>query len=364
MHISELDTPAVVVDLDILDKNLSEMAAYCAQHGLSLRPHTKTHKIPEIARMQIRAGARGITVAKLGEAEIMAREGLDDILVAYPIVGSGKLDRLVDLARRGRLTVSTDSAEVALGISDAARGAGLTIRLLAEMDAGLRRCGVQTPDDLVALAQYMNRLPNIEFLGFMFFPGQVRLPPAEQAPVLGRIDARLQEAQEKLYRSGIQVRVVSGGSTPTAYQSHLMKTVTEIRPGTYVYNDMNTVTIGATELSRCAVTVHVTVVSVAVKGRAVIDGGSKTFSSDLLRGGEGRGFGLSVERPGIILESMSEEHGHLNVEACPGELKVGDRLRFIPNHVCTTVNMHDEVWGVRSEEIVERWPVAGRGRVR
>jgi D-serine deaminase-like pyridoxal phosphate-dependent protein len=364
MHICELDTPAVVVDLDILDKNLNEMASYCAQHGLSLRPHTKTHKIPEIARMQIRAGARGITVAKLGEAEVMVREGLDDILVAYPIVGPGKLERLVALAQRGRITVSTDSAEVALGISDAARQAGVTIRLLAEMDAGLRRCGVQTPDDLVALSQHMTRLPHIEFLGFMFFPGQVRLSPEEQAPVLAQIDARLHEAQEKLFRSGIQVRAVSGGSTPTAYQSHLMKTVTEIRPGTYVFNDMNTVSIGATRLSRCAVTVHVTVVSVAVKGRAVIDGGSKTFSSDLLRGGEGRGFGLCVEHPGIILESMSEEHGHLNVEACPGQVRVGDRLRFIPNHVCTTVNMHDEVWGARGAEVVERWPVAGRGRVR
>ena len=364
MHISELDTPAVVVDLDVLDTNLREMAAYCAQHGLSLRPHTKTHKIPEIARMQIRAGARGITVAKLGEAEVMAREGLDDILVAYPIVGSGKLDRLIALARRGRVRVSTDSAEVALGISEAARQAGVAVRLLAEMDAGLRRCGVQSPEDLVALAQHMTRLPHIEFLGFLFFPGQIRLAPGEQAPVLAQIDARLQEAQEKLYRSGIQVRVVSGGSTPTAYQSHLMKTVTEIRPGTYVFNDLNTVSIGASDLSRCAVRVHVTVVSVAVKGRAVIDGGSKTFSSDLLRGGEGRGFGLSAEHPGIILESMSEEHGHLNVEACPGELKVGDRLQFIPNHVCTTVNMHDEVWGARGDEVVEHWPVAGRGRVR
>jgi D-serine deaminase-like pyridoxal phosphate-dependent protein len=364
MHISELDTPAVVVDLDILEKNLSEMAAYCAQHGLSLRPHTKTHKIPEIARMQIRAGARGLTVAKLGEAEIMTREGLDDVMVAYPIVGSGKLERLAALARSARITVSTDSADVALGISEAARKEGASVRLLAEMDAGLRRCGVQTPDDLVSLAQHMTRLPNIAFLGFMFFPGQIRLPPDKQAPVLAQIDARLQEAQEKLYRSGIQVRVVSGGSTPTAYQSHLMKTVTEIRPGTYVFNDMNTVSIGATQLSRCAVTVHATVVSVAVKGRAVIDGGSKTFSSDLLRGGEGRGFGECVGRPGIILESMSEEHGHLNVEACPGELKVGDRLRFIPNHVCTTVNMHDEIWGTRGEEVVEHWPVAARGRVR
>jgi D-serine deaminase-like pyridoxal phosphate-dependent protein len=364
MRVTELDTPAVVIDLDILETNLREMSSYCAGHGLSLRPHTKTHKIPEIARMQIRSGARGITVAKLGEAEVMAPEGLDDILIAYPIVGSAKLARLLDLARRMRVTVSTDSIEVAQGLSDAARQAGVTIGLLAEMDAGLRRCGVQTPAALIELAQRMTPLPGIDFLGFMFFPGQIRLTPGEQAPVLQQIDARLKEAQDGLFRSGIPVRVVSGGSTPTAYQSHVMKTVTEIRPGTYVFNDMNTVATGATNVSRCAVTVHVTVVSVAVGGRAVIDGGSKTFSSDLSRGVEGRGFGFAPEHPDVMLESMSEEHGHLNVEACARPLKVGERLRFIPNHVCTTVNMHNEVWGIRGEEVVEKWLVAGRGLVR
>ncbi len=364
MHISELDTPAVVIDLGILEKNLAEMADYCASHGLALRPHTKTHKIPAIARMQIDRGATGITVAKLGEAQVMARAGFDDILIAYPIVGAPKLERLVNLARSVRVTVSTDSAEVAQAISDEARSAGVKIHLLAEMDAGLRRCGVESPDALVKLALQMSRLSRAEFLGFLVFPGHVRVHPDHQATELTKIDARLQEAQDRLFRSGVQVQVVSGGSTPTAYQSHLMKTVTEIRPGTYAFNDMNTVTIGATDISRCAVSVHVTVVSVAVKGRAVIDGGSKTFSSDLLRGGEGRGFGLSPEHADVVIESMSEEHGHLNVESSATMLKVGDRLRFIPNHVCTTVNMHNEVWCVRGEEIVERWEVLGRGLVR
>jgi len=364
MKITDLDTPALVVDLDILETNLREMAAYCASHGLSLRPHTKTHKIPAIARMQVRSGARGITVAKLGEAELMAREGFDDILVAYPIVGASKLARLVELAKKIRVTISTDSLEVARGISDAARSQGATVRLLAEMDAGLRRCGVQTPEELAALAQAMTRLPNIEFLGFMFFPGQIRVSPKEQIPILERIDARLREAQTLLYRSGIELSVVSGGSTPTAYQSHHMKTVTEIRPGTYVFNDMNTASIGATDISRCALTVHVTVVSLAVKGRAVVDGGSKTFSSDPLRGGEGRGFGCLPEHPEVVLESMSEEHGHLNIEASSHTFRIGERLRFIPNHVCTAVNMHNEVWGARNGEVSEHWIVEGRGLVR
>ena len=157
--------------------------------------------------------------------------------------------------------------------------------------------------------------------------------------------------------------MVSGGSTPSAFQSHVMKTVTEIRPGTYVFNDMNTVRCGATDLASCALTVHVTVVSRAVTGRAVIDGGSKTFSSDPPRGG-GDGFGYCLEYPDALLESMSEEHGHLNIVACCSPPKVGERLSFIPNHVCTAVNMHNEVWAARNGEVVERWPVEARGLVK
>jgi D-serine deaminase-like pyridoxal phosphate-dependent protein len=364
MQVTELETPALVVDLDVLDANLREMAHYCASHGINLRPHIKTHKVPAVAKMQIRAGACGITVAKLGEAEVMAREGLEDILIAYPIIGSAKLERLVSLSKRVRITVATDSLEVAEGITRAAQAGGARIRLLAEFDPGMHRCGVQTPADLVALAQGMSRLPGAEFAGFLFFPGHVRVPPEEQIPILENIDAQLREAQDKLYRSGIGLQVVSGGSTPTALRSHVMKTVTEIRPGTYVYNDMNTVRLGTTDLSHCALTVHVTVVSRAVKGRAVIDGGSKTFSSDPCRGGEGGGFGYCLEYPEVVLEAMSEEHGHVNLASSASTPAIGERLRFIPNHVCTAVNMHNEVWATRKGEVVERWPVAARGLVR
>jgi D-serine deaminase-like pyridoxal phosphate-dependent protein len=364
MHVNELDTPALVVDLDILETNLREMAAYCAGHGLSLRPHIKTHKIPAIAQMQVTSGAHGITVAKLGEAEVMARAGIKDILIAYPIVGTAKLARLTALAGMIRVTAATDSLEVAREIGRAAKAAGVTIRLLAEYDAGLRRCGVQSPEGLATLATEMSRLPGIEFAGLLFFPGHIRVPPSEQQPILQVIDARLRTAQDKLFRWGIELKTVSGGSTPTAYQSHLMKTVTEIRPGTYVFNDLNTVSGGAAEISRCALTVHVTVVSTAVEGRAVIDGGSKTFSSDRLRGGEAPGFGYCVDLPGLVLETMSEEHGHLNIEAAGRPLRIGERLRFIPNHVCTALNLHNEVWGARKGEVVERWDIQARGLVK
>ncbi len=364
MNVEELDTPALVVDLDVLESNLREMASYCAIHGLSLRPHTKTHKVPAIARMQLEHGAKGITVAKLGEAEVMARNGLHDILIAYPIVGASKLARLIELGKHARVVVSTDSLLVAEGLSRAAQAAGTRIGILAEMDVGMRRCGVQSPAELVTLSQAMSRLPGVDFQGFMFYPGQVRTTPVEQPPVLEKIDALLREAQDKLLRSGIEVKVVSGGSTPTAGRSHHMKTVTEIRPGTYVYNDLNTTAIGVTDTAHCALTIHTTVVSTAVRGRAVIDGGSKTFSSDPLRGGAGRGFGQVLEDPGLVLESMSEEHGHLNTEEAGRPLKVGDRLHLIPNHVCTAVNMHNEVWASRRGEVVDRWVVEGRGLVR
>ncbi len=364
MHTSELDTPALVVDLDILERNLQEMANYSASHAIDLRPHTKTHKIPEIARMQVRYGARGITVAKLGEAELMAREGIEDILIAYPIVGQAKLERLGALSRKARISVATDSLEVAEGVSRAAQNAGTTVSLLAEADVGMRRCGVQGVDELVALAKRMSDLPNSEFLGFMFYPGHIRVSPPDQAPMLEKIDVQLREAKDKLSQSGIETRVVSGGSTPTAGRSHVMKILTEIRPGTYVFNDLNTVACGATDLSRCALTVHVTVVSLAVKGRAVIDGGSKTFSSDPNRGGAARGFGHLIGHPGVILESLTEEHGHLNIEASARSFRIGDRLRFIPNHVCATVNLHNEIWGVRDDQVVERWSVLARGLVK
>lgn len=364
MHVSELDTPALVVDLGILEGNIQEMATYCSGHGIGLRPHAKTHKTREIARMQRRCGASGITVAKLGEAEVMVREGIPDILIAYPIVGQSKLERLGELSKKARITVATDSLEVAEGISRTAQTAGTAVSLLAEMDVGMRRCGVQSPDELAELAMNMARLPNVAFLGLMFYPGHIRVSPPDQIALLERIDAQMREAQEKLYRSGIETRVVSGGSTPTAYRSHVMKTLTEIRPGTYVFNDLNTVASGAADFSRCALTVHVTVVSLAVKGRAVIDGGSKTFSSDAFRSGAARGFGHLVGHPEVILEAMTEEHGHLNIEASSHPFRIGERLRFIPNHVCATVNMHNEIWAARNDEVVEHWRVEARGLVK
>ena len=364
MHISELETPAVIVDLDVMERNLSHVADYCRTHQLLLRPHTKTHKIPELAKRQIASGATGITVAKVGEAEVMLDAGLDDILIAYPIVGIDKTTRLARIAERAKVRVCVDSEEAARGISESATKHGTKIGILIEMDVGFGRCGLSNESDLVTLAQKITDLPSLEFKGLMFFPGHFGVGPEERASLRDKVNEFLERTIGAFERAGVPLDVVSGGSTPTAYEGGLFTGVNEVRPGTYIFNDRNTVAVSAASLSDCALSVVVTVVSTAVPGRAVVDGGSKTFSYDRFHGGDGRGFGIIREDPEAELERFSEEHGHLNIGSSERSYRVGDRLSIIPNHVCTTVNMHDEIYGVRGEQVEKVWRVAARGKVR
>jgi D-serine deaminase-like pyridoxal phosphate-dependent protein len=364
MLISELETPAVIVDLDIMDRNLARMADYCREHKLLLRPHTKTHKIPELAKRQIASGATGITVAKIGEAEVMLEAGITDMLIAYPIVGPKKTTRLAQLAERARIAVSLDSEEVARGISEAATRAGTEIGVLLEMDVGFERCGLNAEADVVALARKIADLRGLEFRGLMFFPGQFGVAPDERAAMRTQVNDFLKRTLDTLSDADLPASVVSGGSTPTAYEGGLFFGVNEVRPGTYIFNDRNTVAVSACTPDDCALSVLVTVVSSAVSGHAVIDGGSKTFSYDRFQGGDGRGFGIVKEDPAAEIEKFSEEHGHVNIQRSERRYRIGDRLSIIPNHVCTTVNMHDEIYGVRGERVEETWRVEGRGKVR
>ena len=364
MLISQLETPAVVIDLDVMDRNLARMSAYCRQHDLLLRPHTKSHKIPELAQCQIAAGANGITVAKLGEAQVMLDAGINDILIAYPIVGDDKTAHLAKLAEQATISVALDSEEAARGISAAAVRQGVTIGVLVEMDVGFGRCGLGNERDLVALAQTIASLPALEFKGLMFFPGQFTVAPEARAALRAQVNEFLDRSLEAFARADVPLAIVSGGSTPTAYESDQFHGVNEVRPGMYIFNDRNTVAISAASLDDCALSVIVTVVSTAVSGHAIVDGGSKTFSSDRFQVGDGVGFGLVKEDESAIVERFTEEHGHLMVERSGRRYRVGDRVSIIPNHVCTTVNMHDEVYGVRGEEVETVWRVAGRGKVR
>jgi D-serine deaminase-like pyridoxal phosphate-dependent protein len=364
MHIQELETPAIVVDLQTMESNIRSMAEYCQAHGFALRPHTKTHKIPTLAQMQVDAGCRGITVAKPGEAEVMSEAGLDDILVHYPVFGDSKLDRLSNLARERKITIAVDSPVTAEAISRAAARAGSTIRLLIEFDSGMRRCGVASPDEVESLAQSIAKLPNIGFAGVTTYPGHIWDGPAEQRGALSDLSGKVEAVVQRLRRSGIECEIVSAGSTPTARNSHLVKGLTEIRPGTYIFNDRNTMGVGACSIEDCALRVLVTVVSTAVNGRAIVDGGSKTFSNDRWISGTKNGFGHIVEHPSVELTSMSEEHGHLDLGSSGYAPKVGDRLTVIPNHVCACVNLHDRLHFHRGGIVEGSWQVAGRGKVR
>lgn len=364
MRVDDLETPAVIVNLDAMERNLQRMAEYCRRQGLALRPHTKTHKIPELARRQIESGAVGITVAKLGEAQVMIDAGLDDVLIAYPIVGPAKARRLAELAGRARVTVSLDSEESLRAISREAARSGVRVGILVELDVGFRRCGVTTAEDAVALARTIQDLPGVEFRGLMFYPGQFWVVGDERQRLVASVNDFLQRVYDAFERERIPLAVVSGGSTPTAFISHEFVGVTEIRPGMYIFNDRNMVALGVARPEDCALSVIVTVVSTAVPGRAIIDAGSKTLSSDGFRAGDGRGFGWIIEDSTAEIVSLSEEHGIVDISRSTRRYRVGERLTIIPNHVCATVNLHDEIYGVRGDQVETVWRVAARGKVR
>ncbi len=364
MHFREVSTPALTIDLDVLERNLDRMADLCRRQGLGLRPHTKTHKTPQVARMQVGRGAVGLTVAKVGEAEVMADAGLDDILVAFPVLGAEKLRRLAEIASTRRILLSLDAETTAQEVSRAATAQGVTIGVLVEFDVGFHRCGLEPGPACVELANKIARLPGLEFRGLMTYFGNVWGSADDRRAEAAKVAERVKEVLEAFQEVGIPVEIVSGGSTPSAEFAHLVPGLTEIRPGTYVYNDMNTYYQGACRLEDCAARVVATVVSTAVPGRAIIDAGSKTLSSDALGSGAKSGYGYAVEAPDAPLVKLNEEHGHLDITKSSHRFFVGEVLTVIPNHVCTCVNMHDEVFTLRNGEVQDCWRVAARGKIR
>jgi D-serine deaminase-like pyridoxal phosphate-dependent protein len=340
------------------------MAAQCRKQGLGLRPHIKTHKTPEVARMQIDRGAVGLTVAKVGEAEVMAGAGFDDLLLAFPIWGAKNLDRLAELARTHRVLISLDNEATARELSQAMAAENASIGVLVEFDAGLGRCGLEPGPDCVRLAKLIEALPGLRFRGLMTYFGSIFGDETERRAEAKRVAARVSRALGAFAEARMPVEIVSAGSTPSAPLSAEIGGITEVRPGTYVYNDLNTYYQGVCSLEDCAARVLTTVVSTAVPGRAIIDAGSKTFSSDLLGAGPKSGYGYVVEAPDAKLIKLNEEHGYLDITGSAHRFHVGEVLTVIPNHVCTCVNMHDEVFLHRSGESAGCWRVAARGKIR
>ncbi|MDA1313383.1 MAG: alanine racemase [Acidobacteria bacterium] len=361
-HISELDTPALLIDLDRMEANLRRAADYAAGHNLKLRPHTKTHKSPVVGKMQLDLGAVGLTVAKVGEAEIIVKTGTPELLVAYPIIGEAKLKRLMDVAKQTRIIVGLDDLVVAQGLSAAAQAANVEVGVFLEANLGMDRVGVEPGPALVELGKAVSKLPNLSLDGVEFYSGHInKLVPGWEEK-LASVITNIQKIRQGFARAGIELKTISGGSTPMLFHSHEIEGLTEIRPGTYVFYDVMQVSMGAATWDDCAASIMTTVISTARPGFAVIDGGSKTFTSDNARAG-GDTFGRVIEAPESRFYKMNEEHGYLEIRDAPAPLRIGDRLRIIPNHVCVAVNMHAYAYGIRGETVEQVWKVEGRGKL-
>jgi D-serine deaminase-like pyridoxal phosphate-dependent protein len=348
ISISEIETPAAVVDLDVMEANIVRFQAYTDQHGILNRPHIKTHKIPAIAHLQLGAGATGITCQKIGEAEVMAAAGVKDIFIPYNILGDAKLERLMHLAERATVSVTADSETTVQGLARAARRANLTLPVLVEFDSGMGRCGVQTPDEAATLARLIDGSEGLRFGGLMSYPTSAAM------------SAFVAATTGLLAPDDILVERVSGGGTPQMWHAHEHPLVTEHRAGMYIFGDRSTVNSGAMTLEDCSFRVIATVVSRPTADRGILDGGSKTFSSDI---GALDGYGLILEYPGARFYAQSEEHGFVDWGACPRKPVVGERVSVIVNHCCPVVNLANDLIGLRDDRVEVVWPVAARGKV-
>lgn len=348
MRVAELETPVPVVDINILQANITRLQTYLDEHKIINRPHIKTHKIPAIAQMQIDAGAVGITCQKVSEAEVMADAGFRDIFIPYNIVGDKKLARLMSLAARATVSVTADSDVVVRGLSKAAQSAGLTLPVLVECDTGGCRCGVQSPHEAAELARLIAGLPNLRFGGLMTYPTNEHL------------DDFVRSTRSLLKDDALSIERVSGGGTPGMWQVHTHPEITEHRAGIYVYGDRLTLRSGSVLLENCALKVHTTVISRPTAERGILDAGSKSLSSDL-HGLDG--YGYICEYPEARINHVSEEHGHVDFSVCTKKPEIGERLTIIPNHCCMVTSLFDEVVGMKNDEVDVIWKVAARSAV-
>jgi D-serine deaminase-like pyridoxal phosphate-dependent protein len=350
--LAALDTPVVTVHLDVMEANIRRVHGHLAQHGVGNRPHIKTHKIPALGKLQMQAGAVGITCQKLGEVEVFTDAGVaDDVLLTFNVLGRQKTDRLMALSRRlKRLAVVLDNEVVARGLSEAAVAHGGEVPFLVECDTGFGRNGVQSPEAALDLARAAMKLPRVRFEGLMTFPNR----DPETRVFLTR-------ALQLFKQAGIPVPVVSGGGTPALFNAQALPMLTEHRAGTYIYNDVMTVASGAATWADCAMQVRATVVSRPTDTRAVIDAGTKVLTSDQYHV---KGYGHLMEYPEAVVTGLSEEHGIVDLSGCRERPKIGDVVSVVPNHCCVVSNMVDEVYGVRDGKVEVTWPVAARGSVR
>ncbi|MBS7805880.1 D-TA family PLP-dependent enzyme [Rhizobiales bacterium TNE-4] len=349
--LNNIETPAVLIDEDIVDRNIAAAQGEFNRLGIAFRPHIKTHKLVRFAKKQIAAGAIGITCQKTSEAEAFVEAGCKDVLITFNIIGEAKIRRLRRLSEQAAITVVADNDSVIRGLSKAFDEARKPLRVLVECDTGLARCGVQSPDAAVQLARLVTQSPGLQFAGLMTYPA----PNSTE-----QVESFLREAKARCLDEIGHCETISSGGTPSMKSISAGTIVTEYRPGTYIYNDRSLIERGAAVLGDCALSVAATVVSRPTPDRAILDSGSKTLSSDLLGL---TGYGLLRDYPDAIVTGLSEEHGHVDLSACARKPEVGDTVLIIPNHACVVTNLFDQVHLHRSGVFVETLRVDARGLV-
>ncbi|MGQ9628936.1 MAG: DSD1 family PLP-dependent enzyme [bacterium] len=355
IHLEEVDTPALIIDLDAMERNISKMADFFDGVEANLRPHVKTHKTPILAHKQIAAGAIGVTCAKLGEAEVMVEGGIRDVLIANEVVGAQKVERLVNLAKHADVMVAVDDPSNVEELSSAARGKGVTLRVLIDVNVGMNRCGVEPGGPTLELARKVARSEGLKFAGLMGYEGHaVAIPDFEERANVARSAMKLLlETKSLVERAGLLVEVVSGGGTGTYNITGSYPGVTEVQAGSYIFMDASYRRTGVP--FECALTVLTTVVSVQSPGRIIVDAGMKSISSDM-------GMPEVKGHPDLSVVKLSEEHGKLASSSGTSPLKVGDKVELIPSHGCTTINLHDRYYAIRDGRLEAIWRIGARGR--
>lgn len=360
------DTPILFLDETILEKNIKEMASFAQKNNLKLSPHSKTHKTPELAKRQLLMGASKITVAKLGEAEVMADAGVETILLAYPIINEVKMERLYQLSQRVSMETIVDTAIgiKRLGTFFEERGSVLPVYL--KIDTGLHRCGVPPTEEAIDLARLIRMTEGLSFKGLLTHAGHVYgAKDQKEVRSIARDEGEVMVTlKDRLEREGISTEEVSVGSTPTVGISGRVKGVTEIRPGNYIFHDAMQMSLGVVGVDRCALRVKATVVS-RHQDRAIIDAGSKALGLDKGAHGKGslQGYGLIVGREECRIHALSEEHGIIRLPLEEKGFSIGEEITIIPNHACSVANLFPKIYLFLGETHIHTYHVAGRGKM-
>ncbi len=364
MNRTEIPTPAVLIDLDVVDANIRAMVEGTRKYGITHRPHIKTHKCVALAKRQVELGCKGITCAKLGEAEVMAAAGFKDILIAYPLIGADKLQRLQNLLKQDiTLRTVVNSVEGATGISKVGEQLGQPVEILIEIDGGMDRGGLKPGEPAVEFARKIKDLPGIKIVGILYFGGGLG---KKDSPV-NVIEKSLRERDDIVHTANIlraeghTMDILSGGSSFTSKNPECLEGLTEVRAGTYVFNDVSQLVVGYARPENCALTCLVTVISRPDEYSAIIDAGSKTLTSDL--NAQRPGYGYVLEDSQIQIVKLNEEHGFLKSEHRI-KFAIGERITIIPNHACVLPNLTDEMYGMRGDEVEQMLKVDARGRNR